>query len=112
MEIQRFPSPQKYSNHHIVRILNDGRGKTGTAAANSLSQFNSFKNMVVAGSKGSDINISQIIACVGQQNVEGTSLVQNTSPKSNKSHQAKHFVLSYIFKKRVKHCSQAVKEEG
>lgn len=27
--------------------------------------------MVVAGSKGSNINISQVIACVGQQNVEG-----------------------------------------
>ncbi|KAI7691049.1 hypothetical protein SSS_07046 [Sarcoptes scabiei] len=27
--------------------------------------------MVVAGSKGSKINISQVIACVGQQNVEG-----------------------------------------
>ena len=25
----------------------------------------------MAGSKGNDINISQIIACVGQQNVEG-----------------------------------------
>ena len=27
--------------------------------------------MVNAGSKGNDINISQIMACVGQQNVEG-----------------------------------------
>ena len=27
--------------------------------------------MVSAGSKGSNINISQIMACVGQQNVEG-----------------------------------------
>jgi len=27
--------------------------------------------MVTAGSKGSDLNISQIMACVGQQNVEG-----------------------------------------
>ena len=41
------------------------------AAKRSLTEFNNFKVMVVAGSKGSDINISQIIACVGQQNVEG-----------------------------------------
>ena len=27
--------------------------------------------MVFAGSKGSNLNISQIMACVGQQNVEG-----------------------------------------
>ena len=28
-------------------------------------------NMVRSGSKGSNINISQMIACVGQQNVDG-----------------------------------------
>jgi len=32
---------------------------------------NAVVGMVKAGSKGSDMNISQIIACVGQQNVEG-----------------------------------------
>ena len=48
-------------------MLNDARSKTGSAARTSLSHFNAFKNMVIAGSKGSDINISQIIACVGQQ---------------------------------------------
>lgn len=52
-------------------ILNDARKKTGASAQKSLSEFNSFKAMVVSGSKGSDINISQVIACVGQQNVEG-----------------------------------------
>ncbi len=36
-----------------------------------MTEFNNFKVMVVAGSKGSDINVSQVIACVGQQNVEG-----------------------------------------
>jgi DNA-directed RNA polymerase II subunit RPB1 len=30
-----------------------------------------MRAMVVAGSKGSNINIAQVIACVGQQNVEG-----------------------------------------
>ena len=36
-----------------------------------LSSFNRLRNMVQAGSKGNNINISQIMACVGQQNVEG-----------------------------------------
>ena len=36
-----------------------------------ISEFNNFKQMVVAGSKGSKINISQVIAVVGQQNVSG-----------------------------------------
>ena len=55
----------------LLRILNDARDKTGSSAQKSLSDFNNFKAMVVAGSKGSDINVSQVIACVGQQNVEG-----------------------------------------
>ncbi|XP_015941075.1 DNA-directed RNA polymerase II subunit RPB1-like [Arachis duranensis] len=37
----------------------------------SLSESNNLKAMVTAGSKGSFINISQMTACLGQQNVEG-----------------------------------------
>ncbi|RUS82303.1 hypothetical protein EGW08_009935 [Elysia chlorotica] len=55
----------------VNRILNAARDKTGSKAQQSLSEFNNFKAMVVSGSKGSKINISQVIACVGQQNVEG-----------------------------------------
>jgi len=61
---------QTFENQ-VNRILNDARDKTGKSAQGSLSEFNSFKAMVVSGSKGSEINISQVIACVGQQNVEG-----------------------------------------
>jgi ureidoglycolate hydrolase len=43
-------------------------GKTTNAA---LDERNSIVAMANAGSKGSMLNISQIIACVGQQNVEG-----------------------------------------
>ncbi|CAH1781896.1 unnamed protein product [Owenia fusiformis] len=57
--------------NQVNRILNDARDRTGSSAQKSLSEFNNFKAMVVAGSKGSKINISQVIACVGQQNVEG-----------------------------------------
>eukprot|EP00118_Oscarella_pearsei_P007073 m.33460 g.33460 ORF g.33460 m.33460 type:complete len:1731 (+) comp31816_c0_seq4:877-6069(+) len=61
---------QTFENQ-VNRILNDARDKTGGSAQKSLSFYNNFKAMVVAGSKGSKINISQVIACVGQQNVEG-----------------------------------------
>ena len=44
----------------VNRILNDARDKTGSKAQKSLSEFNNFKAMVVAGSKGSKINISQV----------------------------------------------------
>uniref|UniRef100_A0A1I8H8Q8 DNA-directed RNA polymerase subunit n=1 Tax=Macrostomum lignano TaxID=282301 RepID=A0A1I8H8Q8_9PLAT len=55
----------------VNKILNDAREKTGSCAQKSLSEFNNFNAMVVSGAKGSKINISQVIACVGQQNVEG-----------------------------------------
>ena len=44
----------------VNRILNDARDKTGSSAQKSLSEYNNFKSMVVAGSKGSKINISQV----------------------------------------------------
>lgn len=50
---------QTFENQ-VNRILNDARDKTGSSAQKSLSEFNNFKAMVVAGSKGSKINISQV----------------------------------------------------
>lgn len=51
---------QTFENQ-VNRILNDARDKTGSSAQKSLSEYNNFKSMVVAGSKGSKINISQVI---------------------------------------------------
>mmetsp|Transcript_37156 Transcript_37156/g.54662 ORF Transcript_37156/g.54662 Transcript_37156/m.54662 type:complete len:1762 (+) Transcript_37156:503-5788(+) len=55
----------------VNKVLNTARDHAGKSAQESLDETNSVKAMVTAGSKGSFINISQIIACVGQQNVEG-----------------------------------------
>lgn len=55
----------------VNQQLNDARDKSGNIALEDLSNFNRLRNMVQAGSKGNNINISQIMACVGQQNVEG-----------------------------------------
>jgi hypothetical protein len=52
-------------------VLNKARDDAGKAAQNSLNWTNNIIRMVNAGSKGSFINISQMMACVGQQNVEG-----------------------------------------
>ncbi|OXA46492.1 DNA-directed RNA polymerase II subunit RPB1 [Folsomia candida] len=73
MELEPTPGNtlrQTFENQ-VNRILNDARDKTGGSAKKSLTEYNNLKTMVVAGSKGSNINISQVIACVGQQNVEG-----------------------------------------
>lgn len=55
----------------ISQVLNKARDDAGSSAQRSLSESNNLKAMVTAGSKGSFINISQMTACVGQQNVEG-----------------------------------------
>jgi DNA-directed RNA polymerase II subunit RPB1 len=51
--------------------LNKARDDAASSAQRSLSDSNNLKAMVAAGSKGSFINIAQMTACVGQQNVEG-----------------------------------------
>jgi len=51
--------------------LNAAVSEAGKKAEESLNFNNNFKATVSAGSKGSSINISQIMAVVGQQNVEG-----------------------------------------
>jgi DNA-directed RNA polymerase II subunit RPB1 len=55
----------------VNRELNTARDEAGNSASRSLLRSNNIKTMVNTGSKGTFINISQIIACVGQQNVEG-----------------------------------------
>ncbi|KAB1201777.1 DNA-directed RNA polymerase II subunit 1 [Morella rubra] len=55
----------------VNQTLNRARDDAGSSAQKSLSESNNLKAMVTAGSKGSFINISQMTACVGQQNVEG-----------------------------------------
>ncbi|GAA96338.1 hypothetical protein E5Q_03004 [Mixia osmundae IAM 14324] len=55
----------------VTGSLNRARDTAGQSAERSLAASNNVKQMVVAGSKGSFINISQMSACVGQQIVEG-----------------------------------------
>ncbi|KAK9713060.1 hypothetical protein RND81_06G000500 [Saponaria officinalis] len=57
--------------NRVNQVLNKARDDAGSFAQKSLSESNNLKAMVTAGSKGSFINISQMTACVGQQNVEG-----------------------------------------
>jgi DNA-directed RNA polymerase II subunit RPB1 len=49
----------------VNKRLNDARDKSGNLALEGLISQNRLRNMVLAGSKGSNINISQIMACVG-----------------------------------------------
>lgn len=47
-------------------VLNNARNDAGNIALEALDSSNRLKGMVFAGSKGSNMNISQIMACVGQ----------------------------------------------
>ena len=55
----------------VNNILNRAANEAGKIGRESLDKENRFVIMVNAGSKGSDINISQMIAALGQQNVDG-----------------------------------------
>lgn len=55
----------------VNNLLNKAMNQAGKSVQSSLHKLNNIKQMVDAGSKGNAINISQIIACVGQQNVMG-----------------------------------------
>ena len=84
---------------NINEVLNSARETVGKSAQNSLKDRNAIKGTVMAGSKGSFLNISQIIACVGQQNVQGARIKygfqQRTLPHFSKDDlgmQSKGFV--------------------
>ena len=55
----------------VNNILNQASADAGKIGLKNLSKDNRFVIMVNAGSKGSELNISQMVSCVGQQNVEG-----------------------------------------
>nr|PVC54158.1 DNA-directed RNA polymerase [Theileria orientalis] len=71
----------------VNKELNDAREQSGSVVASSLNISNNILSMVNSGSKGSTINISQIIACVGQQNVEGKRI-----PFGFKDRSLPHFI--------------------
>ena len=55
----------------INNILNKAASEAGKIGRKKLDSNNRFVIMVNAGSKGSDLNISQMVSCLGQQNVDG-----------------------------------------
>ncbi len=55
----------------VNSILNQASSEAGKIGLKNLSEGNRFVTMVQAGSKGSDLNISFMISCLGQQNVDG-----------------------------------------
>ena len=63
-------SNNEYFESKVNSLLNNTINQTSKISLNNLEQKNRVTNMVNSGSKGKDINISQIIACLGQQNID------------------------------------------
>ena len=57
-----------------MKALNEGREGGGTAAKDNLKPFNNVVQTVTSGSKGSNVNIAQMVSLVGQQAVEGARI--------------------------------------
>jgi DNA-directed RNA polymerase beta' subunit len=55
----------------VNNILNEATNEAGKVGNKSLSKDNRFVMIVESGSKGNAINITQMISCLGQQNVDG-----------------------------------------
>jgi DNA-directed RNA polymerase II subunit RPB1 len=55
----------------VNNMLNSTRNSVGELALQKISDSNRMMNMVKSGSKGSILNVSQMVGCLGQQNVDG-----------------------------------------
>ena len=55
-------------------LLNETINQTGKIGLSTLDEKNRITTMVNSGSKGKPTNISQMIACLGQQNVDGSRI--------------------------------------
>ena len=68
--------------HQVNKRLNEARDVAGRLCLDNLHKDNRLVNMVKSGSKGNNNNISQIMACCGQQNVEGKRIAFGFSKRS------------------------------
>jgi DNA-directed RNA polymerase beta' subunit len=55
----------------VSNILNTATSEAGGIGTKSLNSSNRFIGLVLSGSKGAELNISQMISCLGQQAIEG-----------------------------------------
>ena len=78
----------QYFEDKVNGLLNKTLSQTSNIGLKNLDQKNRVTNMVNCGSKGKSTNIAQIVACLGQQNVEGARIpygfMDRTLPHYNK----------------------------
>ncbi|AFM98532.1 DNA-directed RNA polymerase subunit beta' [Encephalitozoon hellem ATCC 50504] len=101
---KRLESNEEVLEMEISSILNRIREECGSICIKELSIRNSPNTMQACGSKGSKINVSQMVACVGQQIVSGTRIPNGMDDrclphfrKGSKTPESKGFVLNSFF---------------
>ena len=62
---------QQEFEDQVFSVLNQATDEAGKAGKKSLAADNRLVAMITAGSKGNTTNIAQMIACLGQQSIEG-----------------------------------------
>ena len=63
-------SNKDYFEGEVNNILNEASKKAGDASMKYLDKDNRFVTIITCGSKGNELNMAQMISCLGQQNVE------------------------------------------
>jgi DNA-directed RNA polymerase II subunit RPB1 len=76
-----IPMSEKFENS-IIEVLNKAISDSGKISLKSLDKNNRMIDMVSSGSKGSVINVSQMISCVGQQNIDGKRIPYGFTDRS------------------------------
>jgi DNA-directed RNA polymerase II subunit RPB1 len=61
----------------VFPLLQKALEKTGKIVMNSLDKTNNIYNCVTSGAKGSNLNLGQIMGCVGQQAINGGRIAPN-----------------------------------
>jgi len=97
-------NPEESLEAVILKELSVIRDHAGKACVNDLPMTNSPLIMALSGSKGSVINISQMVACVGQQAISGHRVPNGFEDRSlphferhSKSPAAKGFVSNSFY---------------
>ncbi|KAJ3291090.1 hypothetical protein HK104_006337 [Borealophlyctis nickersoniae] len=77
-------------------ILSKIRDRVGDVCFSELNKYNAPLIMSLCGSKGSKINVSQMVACVGQQIISGSRIPNGFIDRSGRSQQ--RLLLSFAAK--------------
>ena len=75
-------SNNDYFESKVNGVLNKTLAETGKVGLSSLSETNRAINMINSGSKGKATNIAQMVACLGQQNVDGSRIPNNFNDRT------------------------------